>query len=294
MLAAAGRPASWRFALTDFDGDPVTPSASPTVTIANASGSVVVDGEVASSVEDDGAYLFTLPDAVVGTLGQYAARADFTIGANAGQVRDVVDVVADVLFDVGDMRDFDSKTYGPASASARYPGWRIRRARDAATDYLERAAEVAFATRRRRVTLPGTGLQRLLLPDVDVTSVVSVLVDGTTLDETELAALHLDGEVGLLVRPDQPWPGRWTDVVVEYEHGYPTPPGPSRRAAMLIADEYLRSNALPARATVQNTQLGDFRIGTANVDRGHETGIPEVDAVIALYGRRRPRLGGRR
>ena len=43
-----------------------------------------------------------------------------------------------------------------------------------------------------------------------------------------------------------------------------------------------------SRATVEAPDVGFFRVSVAGPDR--PTGIPEVDAVITDFGRRRPRV----
>jgi hypothetical protein len=81
----------------------------------------------------------------------------------------------------------------------------------------------------------------------------------------------------------------WTKdapIVVVYEHGYPSVPAKVKDAALDVAVDATVPSGLNPRATVQNTDLGAFRLSIPTP--GTPTGIPEVDQVIRTYGYRRP------
>lgn len=293
MLVALNRPADLRIEVRDFDGNLASPSGSVTVSVEDASGSLVASGAATSS--STGIYAYALPIAVTGNLGVYEATATYVLAGVSSSITYGVETVGANLFEVNELREFESAL----SASADYSAAKIRAARDDATERLEQAAQVAFSPRRIRRRLSGDGTTRLMLPDVKVTEVHSVSVygddTGTDLvddafDATEVADVEVDGDAGVLVMTSGRWPKGHLNVLVDYTHGYAAVPGPIRRAAMLLAVEALVPSALPPRATAQATDLGDFRISLANPDAGRDTGIPEVDAAIAAWGCRRPRI----
>lgn len=287
MLVALNRPATWRVEVRDFDGELATPTGSVTVSLTDAADAPVASG--AATAGATGIYTYALPSDVTGTLGVYTATASYVLAGVSASVTETVETVGNYLFDVADLRAHQVEL----AASATYSAERIRDERDTATQRMETAGQVAFATRRRRVTLDGSGITRLLLPDVEVTRLVSCTLHvgdvDTVLTADELADVDIDRLAGMLIRAEG-WPSERASVTVVYEHGYTVTPGPVRKAAMILAAEALLPTLLPARATSQSTSLGDFRVSTANPDAGRETGIPEVDAVIGTYGRRRPRI----
>lgn len=297
MLVALNRPAHLHIAVRDYDGNLVTASTTVSVSVRDVDGDVVATGTAVPSIHGHhvtGWYDYNLPVAVTGTLGVYETTATWTISGVTSSVTYELETVGDYLFDIADLRAFE-----PTITANDYDADKIREARDYATDRLENAAQVAFATRRRVLTLSGDDTTRLMLPDTRITAVNAVSIYGEdigtdllddALDGDAFADVEIDENAGVLVRTNEVWPRGHDNIVVDYEHGYTSVPGPVRRAAMMLAIEYLVPSALPARATAQATDLGDFRISLANPSQGRDTGIPEVDAVIATYGARRPRV----
>jgi hypothetical protein len=292
MLVALNRPSQLRIETRNYDGDLTAASGSVTVTVIDYDGDNVGSGSASSTAT--GIYAWQLPSTVTGTLGTYEATAVYTVAGETSSVTYAIETVGNYLFEINELRDFDV-----ALTAADYPAYKIREARDRATEVLERSAQVAFAPRRKVETLSGDNTTRLLMPDVLVSDVHSVTLYGEdngvdladeVLDAVELADVEIDGDAGVLVRTDGLWPRGHRNVVVDYTYGYSSTPMPVKRAAMLLAVEHLVPSALPLRATAQATDLGDFRISLANPDAGRDTGIPEVDAVIATWGFRRPRI----
>lgn len=277
---ATGRPASLRLTVRDEDGVAGDATGSVTVVIADDSGTTV-QTTTATDV-GDGEYKLPLSSTVRNALGVYSAVWSYTVSGSSATVATIFEIVGDVLFDVADLRAYDTAL----EDDERYTAEMIRDARDAATERIENAAQVAFVQRARRVTLSGNGFTRLLLPDAEVTTLEEVWLDLVQEDETEI---DLKTE-GIAIHPIA-WTSGVNNVELRYVHGYKATPEPVRRAAMALAIEYLITSSMPARATAQSTDLGEFRITVANVDAGRDTGIPEVDAVIARFGRRRPVLG---
>lgn len=295
MLVAKGRPATLRIEVRNYDGVLSAPTGSVAVVVKDIDDTTIGSGN-ASSTATTGVYEYALPAGVTNNLGVYEATVTYTLSGSSTTRVYQVETVGDVLFEVHELRDKERAL----ESTTNYPAEKIRQARDEATADLERSAEVAFSTRSTRQILSGDGTARLLLPHLEVTQIIGVTIydEDTgvdTADEltgTELADVEVDRESGLLTRTDgSVFPLGSNNVIVDYEHGYERPPAPVRQAAMTLALEYLVPSGLPARATAQATDLGDFRISVANEDLNRPTGIPSVDAVIAKFGRRRPRVG---
>jgi len=294
MYAALNQPTRLRIETRDYDGNLATPSGSVTVNVSDKLQNEIVQTGTASATST-GVYELTLGNDVITELGPYEATAIYTISGATSSVTYAVEVIGNHLFEIGELREMDNSL----SSSTTYTPAQIRKARDEATQRIENAAQVPFSRRIKRATLSGDGTTRLMLDDTDIIEVMSVEIYGEDvgtdlIDEDftaiELADVEIDAKEGVLVRTDHDWPEGHDNIIVEYEYGYQTTPGPVRRAAMLLAIEALVPSSLPPRATAQSTDLGDFRISLANPDAGRDTGIPEVDAVIAQYGRRRPRI----
>lgn len=294
MLVAKGRPAQIKIEVRNFDDVLAAPTGSVAVVITDVDDLTVSSGNATSSTPT-GTYLYTLPTAVTGTLGVYTATATYTLSGSTVTRSYPIEVVSDYLFDIHELRDMRSTI-----SETNYPAALVRSAREAATVEIEQSAQVAFVKHVKRVTMSGDGSSTLLLPDVEVTEILSCVLysEDTGVDDddeilgTELIDIEVNRETGLVTRTDgQAFPLGSNNVVIDYEHGFDAIPEPIRQAAMTLAIEYLVPSGLPVRATAQSTDLGDFRISVANPDLGRDTGIPSVDAAIQKYGRRRPRLG---
>lgn len=285
LRVAVGRPASVRVEVRDYDGTLVVPDTAPEVVVTDVAGDVVQSGGTIQDLTADGVYAFPLSSLVIGDIADFTATASWQVSGVDDQLVVDVSVVSAHLFELSDLRGFDAALTDPDL----YPAHALRTARDYATDRLERAALVAFTYRAGHVT--GT-MQRsapaLLLPHAHIAHSVSVHADGVLLDEDAYRVVWRTGE---LVAEDGPWPeGAVLDV--SYVQGLGAQaPGPVARAAMLLAVEYLVPSSLPARATSQSTDLGDFRISVASPESSRWTGIPEADAIIHEYGLRRPPVG---
>jgi hypothetical protein len=278
---AIGRAATLRHIVRDEDGVAVAPTGSVSVTVHDDSGATVQTGTAAAVGGSTGEYTFALNSTVRGELGRYEAVWTYTQASVAVTVTRAFEIAGDVLFDVADMRAYDYSF----EDTTRFTAEMVRTARDAATERLENAAQVAFTERVRRVTMSGNGRVRMVLPDTEVTVLHEAWVD--EVDVTADVLLDPAGVVTL----DTGWTEGVQNVELRYTHGIAATPDPVREAAKLLASEYLVKSALPARATSQSTDLGEFRITLANPDAGRDTGIPEVDAVAAKFGRRRPVVG---
>ena len=265
----------------DRDGNAVTSTGTPTVSIADGGGTVV---HTMNATPVAGSLSADVPCANLAALDMYTATWSGTVATVAQQWRSYVELASDYLFNLGDLRAME-----PSLAdTSRYTGAMCRAARTAAEQRFERAAKVAYVPRGRLLSVFGDGRGRLELADNVIRRVVSVSIDGVALTAGELAALTVR-EWGALDRPSGFY---WEDgaaVSVYYEHGYDYPPEPVRQAAMVLAREYLVRSPLSSRATVEQTDVGFFRLSIAGGEKW--TGIPDVDAAIEQFGRRRPNIG---
>lgn len=275
-----GRVSTLTYSVTDADGNSTTVTPAPTVTIADDAGVVIVSS--ASTTLSSGAYAYTLSTSVRNALGVYDATYTYTQGGQSVSITKQFEVVGSHLFEIAELRAFDEAL----ADETAYPSAKLAQAREDATERLENAADVAFTVRVTRQILSGDGTTKLLLPHSDIVELYEAWIDGV---EVDLADVEVKPE-GILVYATG-WAYGTNNVEVRYSHGYEVTPEPVKRAAKMLAVEYVVTSALPARATSQSTDVGDFRIAIANVDAGRDTGIPEVDAVISRFGRRRPRLG---
>jgi hypothetical protein len=275
-----GRVSTLTYTVTDADGNSTTVAPAPTVTISDDAGDVVVSST--STTLNSGAYVYTLSTSVRNALGVYDATYTYTQGGQSVSITKQFEVVGNHLFEIAELREFDEALVDDTT----YTSTRLASAREDATERLENAADVAFTVRATRQVLSGDGSTKLLLPHSDIVDLFEAWIDGVELD---LGDVEVKPE-GILVYANG-WTYGTNNVEVRYSHGYQVTPEPVKRAAKMLAVEYVVTSALPARATSQSTDVGDFRIAIANVDAGRDTGIPEVDAVISRFGRRRPRLG---
>lgn len=295
MLIAKGRPAVLTIEVRDFDGVLVAPSGSVAVVVKDVDETTVASGN-ATAGSETGIYTYTLSSTVTGTLGKYQATATFTVSGSAVTRTYEVEVVGDYLFEIHELR---AKS-GRLQNESNFPAEAIRQARETATQVLEEAAGVSFATRAARAILSGESLPDLFLPHVRVTAVdgVTLYDEATGVDDDEaitgtaLEDIEIKRDAGIIVRTDgNVFPYGSNNVVVDYEHGYETVPGEIREAAMTLAVEYLVESGLPARATSQSSDLGIFSISVSNPDLNRPTGIPAVDSAIKRYGYRGPAVG---
>lgn len=295
MRVALNRPAQVRIETRNYDGTLTAPTGNVAVIVKDLDDTTVQSGNATLVADATGIYTFNLsPTTVLDTLGIYSVTATFTVSGSSSTVTIPVEVVGDHLFEIHELRAFDTAL----SDDTRYTAEEIRIARDFATERLEEAAQVALTTRLKRIVIDGSGLTSLVLPDTEVTNFVSATnleeEIGTDTEDDLTATELLDVEAkieGILIRTDgNAWTAGTQNWIVEYEHGI-TNSSIWKRPAMILAVEALVRQALPYRATSQSTDLGEFRISVANPTIGRDTGIPEVDAIIHLHGRRRPVVG---
>lgn len=285
------------FIVRDEDGEHANPDGTVSVVVTDADGDTVATGTATQQPGQTHNCSYPLPAEVRQNLGRYTVTFSYVLDGISESRPFDLEIVGEVLFDIAEIR-----SYYPEIADAnRYPLADIRTARDEATERLEQAAQVAFATRRTTALLSGDQTTRLLMPHVEITTVHAVTIYddrvgadaiSDAFDATELLDVEIDGPAGVLKRVDgDVWPYGHQNILVDYEHGYLLPPDAVRRVAMKLAIERLVPSALPSRALSQTTDLGEVRISVANPEAGRPTGDPEIDSIILQFGRRRPTIG---
>jgi hypothetical protein len=116
------------------------------------------------------------------------------------------------------------------------------------------------------ITVDGSGTRVLLLPELPVTDVVSVSVDGTELDETE----YQWSANGYLRRTNAVWPNQLRNIEVEYDHGYATIP-----ALVVSITAKLAARMLDTPVNVKNEMIGAYNVS-------YQTPSLQADELVLL------------
>lgn len=263
----------------DEDGDLADATGTVTVVVRNTAGSTVASGSATKTPGTTGTYAFACSPAQLADLGVYTATWSATVTGIAVTPTTQVEVVSAHLFGIDELR-----ARRPELENAtKYPSTLLAAKRSEVSDWFEDVCGVAFVQRRRRRVLTGDGTDTLLTGDPCITNLVSVHVDGTAWDVTQIRG---DLSVGALVAPSgDAWPDG-SQVVAIYDHGYDHVPERVKAAVLTLAVEATLPSALNPRATVESTDVGAFRLSIARPET--PTGIPDVDIVINEYGYRRP------
>ncbi|CAB4218402.1 hypothetical protein UFOVP1608_26 [uncultured Caudovirales phage] len=286
----AGQPGTLTFNLYDEDGalTDVDVDTDVTVSITDSAELEVNTGTATAPVDPTvGVYTYVVPKTVTADLDTYTVEWTFTLDAVERTISTQFESVGGHLFEIADFRAVDSVL---VDADA-YPSAKIRQARVNAEQTIETAAHVAFVPRVSTRTLSGDNTTTLVVPDSHIRSIYSVSIDDVDLTEGEMLYVEIE-DSGIIKRTDgNLWTDGFKNIVIRYEHGWDAPPERIRKAAMLLAYEALVPSQLNPRATSQSTDLGEFRISVANMDKDRFTGIPEVDAAIMQFGSFRPSVG---
>jgi hypothetical protein len=267
-------------ATVNDDGGNVNAQAPYTVVMYDSAGAQVATG---TPSHHDHVLQYSVPAATLTKLDTYRLVWTATVSGATYTWTSDVELVGGYLFEISDLRAQD-RTFVDTT---KYPTTLLKEVRNWVEDVIEgpRAANVAFVRRGNRVTVDGSNRDALMVPDLELRQVYSVTVGGSAWTSGEVATITADDGI-LWLNPGSPvtkWPSGRKNVTVHYVHGYDTPPGAITRAALMLAREYLVKSDLPNRATA--TQIGDqlFRVTIAG--RDGVTGIPDVDAAIAQFGR---------
>ncbi|MDE2100145.1 MAG: hypothetical protein KGL39_23015 [Patescibacteria group bacterium] len=285
VKAAAG---SYRVELypTDDEGAVVTTTSPFTLTVRDGTGATVATATPTLAM---GVLSASIDAASLPNLDTYSLEWGAKVGGQTTSWVTVVELVGGFLFTAAALRNAD-RSY---SDETKYPLALIKATRTAVEDVIEgpRAAARAFVPRGARESLNGSGKARLFLNQFDASELISVKINGTAWTPEQVATVAVDDNTLELTAssPISVWPIGTKNVEVHYVHGLSAPPPPIRRAALLLAVENMAPTDIPSRATAAS--IGDqmFRITVAG--RDGITGIPDVDAAIAQFGRAKYRVG---
>ncbi|MGW0690285.1 hypothetical protein [Streptomyces sp. NPDC002738] len=205
-------------------------------------------------------------------LGAYAAFWVYS----GGYERFTFEAVGTLLVSVGDIRAFEEVL----SDRVKFPTLALTRARDVATEEFERITDRSFVVQGRTEMVTASPWGHVPLTSFDVQSVTGVTYSGGTIDPS---AYSLDGTGGLSFGSLPVSPG--TPLAVTYAYGFDRVPDDVRRAALLRVRDLLvsASSGIPDRAvSFQVNDMGTYQLATAG-RAGFETGLPDVDAILARY-----------
>lgn len=266
MEILQGAEATLRF--PEADGDPVSFSEDPVVTISRHSdGSVIAEKEATTKVEEEGEDAFFTFD----MAGSDLSEVDLLVAAWSDGDSSYTTTTEVVGGFVTSLKAIEEKYNNEPERTAA----QIAAAREAATTQIEGACSVAFRPRYGKDVLDGSGSRNLLLRHPQLLRVLSVSVDGEPIDADNLA---LDS-AGVLHSPSGWTEGR-ANVEVAYVHGYthfPAADLPVRDLAALLLTKH--PNDWHERATSYSTDSGSYTLVTPGV-RGASFPIPSVNAFV--------------
>jgi hypothetical protein len=280
----AGTGSKVRITNYDTNGDPADAGGGNGTAVVTDSAGAAAPGSPYTAVRvSTGTYEVTL-SATLTVLDVY--DVDWTLPDTTHRSTQF-ELVRTFLFAVADLQALDSVLANETD----FPIPTLVNARENAEQRFEEVADVSFTTRGARLRLDGngrynrngdgfigTGLQELQ-------RVISCSVDGTALTGPQLAELVVYRH-GTIIWPATRWVLGAGNISMLVEHGYSTVPEPVRRAGLLYARTVLIRSAMEQsdRATAVFTELGGYRLTLAG--RDGPTGLPDVDAILAQFGRR--------
>ncbi len=239
--------------------------------IFDSAGASAASG-LAATRDSPGTYRVAIPNSLT-KLDTY--RIDWSWAAGAVTRTTYVELVGGFLFTIADLRAFDSSLASVTAAEAVAK-------RQIVEEKFERACGVSFTPRGARLFVDGRGSDRLLIPILELSSLVAAKIDGTALTSSELADVAVY-PFGMLRRGSGVWSSGNRNVELLVEHGMSAVPEPIYRAGLAYAKHLLTKSALEnERATAVFTDLGGYRLSLAG--RDGPTGLPEVDAELEAYG----------
>lgn len=237
-----------------------------TYTVKNLDGVTSSSGSLTTGSAPD--WIYTYSPVMPVTLGVY--RITITNGAGF-TARFSVEVVDSHLLTPPIVRQYEPNLVD----TVKYPYAGVQSVIDTVTQEFRKISGRSFVRRgaRHTATVPDSGW--LSLPDRDVTALTMTL-DGVAY-AIPSTKWDIDGNLNCIQ-------GRKV-AVVDYEYGYVDPPADIVQAALTRARSLLfaTSTGIPDRATsYQVAEGGTYALSTPGRG-GAETGIPDVDIVLARY-----------
>ena len=250
--------------------------SSATVTITRDRDAASIASAAACTVEAD-RVVYTL--AAQGTVS--ALTATFTIteaDASTSTVVVPVQVVGNRTTSIGEVR-----RHKPLDNVNRYPDELIEQTITEIEDALEAACGVSFVpVERVDVRHDGNGTKELFCRHARPQSISTASVDGITLSQSDLNALILDEEAGVLIS-DYMWDAGRRNVKVTGVFGFAQVPGMVRQAVTEAVKYALVESRIDARATTLITEDGtSSTLVTAGV-RQQVFNLPAMNAVVLQY-----------
>jgi hypothetical protein len=175
----------------------------------------------------------------------------------------------------------------PLDNPTRYPDELIVKTISEIEDQLEAACGVSFVPREQVITVDGTGTTELFLTRARPQSVSAVTVRDSLADTSwgaaDIAALRIDEEAGVLIRPTYVWERGRRNHIITGVFGYSNVPGMVRQAVVEAVKYALVESRVDPRATsVINEDGTSATLVTAGL-RQNLFGLPSMNAVVMQY-----------
>ena len=269
--------------------DEVATDAAGTVTVAvtRQDGTAVTTSNATHTGTDIYTYVLPSgpnnPSSATWQLDTLTVAWTGTIGGAVVTLTDQVEVVGSFIFGLAEARASDTSL----TSTSTYPTALLAAKRIEVENECEKICRQAFVPRFYRETLSGRDIDRIGTRYPMLRRLRAVIVSGTAWSAPDVAAVAAS-ESGMLTRPSgSVWPAGANNIVVEYEHGWDSPPEDLREAAMIRLRSRLNltRSGIPDRTQSYTDVNGaTYRIALPTADA---TGIPEVDAVYHRYTRYR-------
>jgi hypothetical protein len=249
-----------------YEGGTAVDPGSVTVTVTDSAGVVVTTGAASGTGTSPRAY--NLTTAHTALLDRMTVTWASTL---KGTLTSHLEVVGGFLFSIAEFR-----ALGSAYANTtNYPTATVVDMRTTVEQALEDACSVAFVPRYSVETVNGVYGDRLALRWARVRSIRTVTVDDVAGVPADYVALR----EGMVYASSTWWTSGYGNVTVGYEHGYDTPPGEMKRAALLLAKHWITPGSADDRAINVTNDSGTYALFQTGV-RGHQFPLPFVQTAV--------------
>lgn len=256
-----------------------TKPTSATVTITRDRDASSIASAAACTVEADRVIYNLAAQSTVSAL-----TAVFTIvdGNGTSTVSIPVHVVGNRTASIADCRRLR-----PLDDVNRYPDELIEQAITEVEDQLEAACGVSFVSIERvNVKLDGNGTTELFTRHARPQSISAVSVTDNVvtqaLTQTDIDAMRLDEEAGVILRPTYPWQQGRRNITLTGVFGYSNVPGLIRQAVPEAVRHVLVESRIDARASSITNEDGTAQLVTAGV-RGAMFSLPILNQCVQMY-----------
>lgn len=256
-----------------------TKPTSGTVTITRDRDSVVLVNAQAVTVEAD-RVTFALP--AQSTVSNLTSVWTIVDGNGTSTVTAPVQVVGQRACSISDVRRAK-----PMDSVNRYPDELIDRTITELEDALESACGVSFVQREATITVDGTGTSELFLSMARPQSISAITVRDTLATTSwaagDIAALRIDEEAGVLIRPTYTWEHGRRNHVITGVFGYSDVPGMVRQAVTEAVKYALVESRVDARATTVSNEDGSVSTLVTAGMRQNLFGLPAMNACVLQF-----------